>query len=147
MQYLLDKTSPMNINKTAIILTIASTILWLGLMSKDSLSAALQYPIFDSVIPECFHFDEKIGKDTLFLIVYDNDSVFITNLDITTWENGIYYLTTDKFMQLDSIHGYFGHYFKCFEKLPSGSWEQIRVQHSWILKRLFFEMEKQAVLK
>ncbi len=75
--------------------------------------------------------DKSAKNDTLFMMIYDNDTVYVTDNDITTRHNGAYYLTEEKYRQLDKIYVVMGHFVRFFEKSPSGLWTSIRVQHTW----------------
>ncbi len=76
--------------------------------------------------------NRNASNDTLFLFVYENDSVYITTNDVTSHNDGTYFLTAAKFFQLDNIHVLDGHC--CVhlnEKSPLGIWKSIHVQHPW----------------
>ncbi|MBR4454256.1 MAG: hypothetical protein IKS33_08375 [Bacteroidales bacterium] len=76
--------------------------------------------------------NRNASNDTLFLFVYENDSVYITSNDVKSQKNGKYFLTAEKFFQLDNIHVQLGHCcVSLYEKSPLGIWERIWVQHPW----------------
>ena len=89
-------------------------------------------------------------NDTLFMICYDSNCIYIMNSDVVAFEHvcpddekyyigyrtslpeqDIYRLTTEKAMQLGEIKVTIGHPVRLFEKTKSGIWEPIHVQHPW----------------
>lgn len=89
-------------------------------------------------------------NDTLFMICYDSNCIYIMNSDVVAFEHvcpddekyyigyrtslpeqDIYRLTTEKAIQLGEIKVTTGHFVSLFEKTKSGTWEPIHVQHPW----------------
>ena len=102
---------------------------------------------------------KTVADKVLFLIVYDNDSIYITNHDVTSvtsyniyghdvpseesiksidskgWyadEARAYHLTAAKFTQLYSICVEMGHYLSIFDLYEHGRWSsRIHVEYPW----------------
>ena len=101
-------------------------------MTKTILILAVLYCIDLGAIAQSVAVNKPADNDTLFLFVYETDSVYITSNDVKSQKNGKYFLTAEKFFQLDNIHVQLGHCcVSLYEKSLLGIWERIWVQHPW----------------
>lgn len=71
-----------------------------------------------------------LTDDTLFSIAQNGKQFYITGKDVTEIDRDHYYLTEEKFQQLDSIRDNMEHPVVLTEKI-SGVWNPVWVQHSW----------------
>ena len=71
-----------------------------------------------------------LTDDTLFCIAQNGKRFYITGKDVTEIDRDRYYLTEEKFRQLDSIRDNMEHPVGLTEKI-SGVWKPVWVQHSW----------------
>ena len=100
-------------------------------MKKAILTLAVLCGIALGAAAQSVDANKPAADDTLFLFVYEKDSIFVTSNDITSHENDVYCLTAAKFKQLDAIQLRMGQYVGFYGKSPSGTWETIRVQYLW----------------
>lgn len=71
-----------------------------------------------------------LADDTLFCIAQNGKQFYITGKDVTEIDRDHYYLTEEKFQQLDSIRDSMEHPVGLTEKI-SGVWNPVWIQHSW----------------
>ena len=101
-------------------------------MKKKVFICTVLLAVVATASAQSFLGNRNTTNDTLFLFVYENDSVYITTNDVTSHNDGTYFLTAAKFFQLDNIHVLDGHCcVSLYEKSPLGIWKRIWVIHPW----------------